>query len=98
MRVRDTRCADAAFLAPLPPLRPSSTLTHPDAASAPPPYRTRTAAVPQTYVRDVFVFLFLVLTAVAGAYTLKQHRGLLLHRTQTEEWKGWMQVRVRVCV
>jgi hypothetical protein len=29
---------------------------------------------------------------VAGGYSLKQHRTLLLHRTQTEEWKGWMQV------
>ncbi len=34
----------------------------------------------------------MVLTAVAAGYTLKQHRALLLHRTQTEEWKGWMQV------
>ena len=33
------------------------------------------------------------MTVVAGAYTMKQHRTLLLHRTQTEEWKGWMQVR-----
>ena len=33
-----------------------------------------------------------MLTAVAGGYSLKQHRTLLLHRTQTEEWKGWMQV------
>lgn len=46
----------------------------------------------QSYSRDVFVFIFVVLTAVAGGYSLKQHRTLLLHRTQTEEWKGWMQV------
>jgi hypothetical protein len=46
----------------------------------------------QTYTRDLFLFIFLVLTAVAGGYSLKQHRTLLLHRTQTEEWKGWMQV------
>ena len=36
------------------------------------------------------------MTVVAGAYTMKQHRTLLLHRTQTEEWKGWMQVGGRV--
>ncbi len=48
----------------------------------------------QSYSRDVFVFIFVVMTAVAGGYTLKQHRTLLLHRTQTEEWKGWMQVRL----
>jgi hypothetical protein len=47
----------------------------------------------QTYTRDVLLFIFLVLTAVAGGYSLKQHRPLVLHRTQTEEWKGWMQVR-----
>lgn len=46
----------------------------------------------KSYTRDTFLFIFLVLTIVAGSYTLKQHRGLLLHRTQTEEWKGWMQV------
>ncbi|EFN56845.1 hypothetical protein CHLNCDRAFT_35000 [Chlorella variabilis] len=46
----------------------------------------------KTYTRDVLLFIFLVLTAVAGGYSLKQHRTLLLHRTQTEEWKGWMQV------
>lgn len=47
----------------------------------------------QSYTRDTFLFIFLVLTIVAFSYTLKQHRSLLLHRTQTEEWKGWMQVR-----
>lgn len=46
----------------------------------------------KTYTRDVLLFIFLVLTAVAGGYSLKQHRPLVLHRTQTEEWKGWMQV------
>ncbi|PRW50849.1 CAS1 domain-containing 1 [Chlorella sorokiniana] len=46
----------------------------------------------KSYSRDVFVFIFVVMTAVAGGYSLKQHRTLLLHRTQTEEWKGWMQV------
>ncbi|KAI7846308.1 hypothetical protein COHA_000145 [Chlorella ohadii] len=50
------------------------------------------AAGTKSYSRDVFVFLFAALTVVAGGYTLKQHRTLLLHRTQTEEWKGWMQV------
>ncbi len=51
----------------------------------------------QSYSRDVFVFLFAALTVVAGGYTLKQHRTLLLHRTQTEEWKGWMQVGPCCC-
>ncbi|PSC75701.1 CAS1 domain-containing 1 [Micractinium conductrix] len=46
----------------------------------------------KSYTRDIFLFIFLVLTAVAAGYSMKQHRTLLLHRTQTEEWKGWMQV------
>eukprot|EP00887_Chlorella_sp_A99_P001183 scaffold14.g1183.t1 len=64
----------------------------------------------KTYTRDLFVFLFVVLTAAAVGYSLKPARApVLLHRTQTEEWKGWMQARaggggtgrrtcVRVCV
>lgn len=36
----------------------------------------------------------MVLTAVAAGYTLRAARApVLLHRQQTEEWKGWMQVR-----
>ncbi len=47
----------------------------------------------QSYSRDLFIFIFLVLTAVAAGYTLHAARGpVLLHRHQTEEWKGWMQV------
>lgn len=45
------------------------------------------------YVRDTFIFLLLVLTAVAAGYSLKEGRGpSFLNRQQTEEWKGWMQV------
>lgn len=58
----------------------------------PPALLSRLVLLLQTYTRDLFIFIFVVLTAVAGGYTLKQHRALLLHRTQTEEWKGWMQV------
>lgn len=51
------------------------------------------AAGPKEYIRDVFLFLFLVLTTVASTYTLKQGRApTLINRNQTEEWKGWMQV------
>lgn len=51
------------------------------------------AAGPKEYIRDVFLFMFLVLTLVAGSYTLKKGRApVLVNRQQTEEWKGWMQV------
>lgn len=51
------------------------------------------AAGPKDYIRDVFLFLFLILTLVAGGYTMKQSRQpVLINRQQTEEWKGWMQV------
>lgn len=51
------------------------------------------AAGPKDYIRDVFLFLFLVLTLVAGGYTMQQSRHpVLINRQQTEEWKGWMQV------
>ena len=69
----------------LPPLPAPLRSCKPPAPAGPPAWL-------QTYTRDVFLFIFLVLTAVAGGYSLKQHRTLLLHRTQTEEWKGWMQV------
>ena len=58
-----------------------------------PAHPTHHRSPPQSYSRDVFLFIFIVLTAVACGYSLKQHRTLLLHRTQTEEWKGWMQAR-----
>lgn len=55
----------------------------------------RTPAVgagPKEYIRDVFLFIFLVLTLVAGSYTMKKGRApVLINRQQTEEWKGWMQ-------
>lgn len=51
------------------------------------------AAGPKEYIRDVFLFIFLVLTIVASSYSIKQGRApTLINRQQTEEWKGWMQV------
>ncbi|KAI8469971.1 MAG: 10 TM acyl transferase domain found in Cas1p-domain-containing protein [Monoraphidium minutum] len=45
------------------------------------------------YDRDLFLFIFLVLTLVAFGTSLQPVRTpLLLNRPQTEEWKGWMQV------
>ncbi|GLC37059.1 hypothetical protein PLESTB_001396100 [Pleodorina starrii] len=56
----------------------------------------RTTLVPhgdKSYSRDVFVFLFAALTAVAVGTSLRAFKiPLLLNRPQTEEWKGWMQV------
>lgn len=47
----------------------------------------------QHYDRDLFLFVFLVLTIVAFSTSLQPVRTpLLLNRQQTEEWKGWMQV------
>jgi hypothetical protein len=47
----------------------------------------------QAYDRDLFLFIFLVLTIVAFSTSLQPVRTpLLLNRPQTEEWKGWMQV------
>lgn len=51
------------------------------------------ASSPKEYIRDLFLFIFLVLTIVASSYTLKKGRApTLVGRAQTEEWKGWMQV------
>ncbi|XP_022088912.1 protein REDUCED WALL ACETYLATION 2-like [Acanthaster planci] len=44
------------------------------------------------YSRDLFMFLVLLLFAVAGAFTLQSTQDKILNRDQTEEWKGWMQV------
>lgn len=50
-------------------------------------------AGPKEYIRDVFLFIFLVLTIVASSYSTTQGRApRLINRQQTEEWKGWMQV------
>lgn len=51
------------------------------------------SAGPKEYIRDVFLFIFLVLTIVASSYSTTQGRTpRLINRQQTEEWKGWMQV------
>jgi hypothetical protein len=51
-------------------------------------------AGPKRYIRDVFLSIFAVLSLVAGAYTTRSGRApVAANRAQTEEWKGWMQVR-----
>lgn len=56
----------------------------------------RTTIFPESaksYNRDLFMFLFIILTCVAFGSSLSQFKiPLLLNRPQTEEWKGWMQV------
>lgn len=50
----------------------------------------------QHYDRDLFVFLFVILTCVAIGASLQTVKApVLLVRQQTEEWKGWMQVWLR---
>lgn len=47
----------------------------------------------QSYSRDLFIFLFVILTLVAYGSSLQTvKQPVLLVRQQTEEWKGWMQV------
>ncbi|KVI00825.1 Cas1p 10 TM acyl transferase domain-containing protein [Cynara cardunculus var. scolymus] len=57
----------------------------------------------QSYNRDLFLFLYLLLIIVSAMTSLKKHSDksafsgksiLYLNRHQTEEWKGWMQARV----
>ncbi len=54
--------------------------------------------VEKQYSRDVFIFLFALLIIASVVFTLKKNDDKLLNRDQTEEWKGWMQVRPSLCV
>jgi 10 TM Acyl Transferase domain found in Cas1p len=49
----------------------------------------------KSYSRDIFLVCFAALVAVAfGTGVRKEQRTMSLSRQQTEEWKGWMQVRL----
>jgi hypothetical protein len=60
--------------------------------------------VVQSYSRDLFLFLYLLLIIVSIKTSLKKHVDksvlgksiLYLNRHQTEEWRGWMQVLARL--
>ncbi|XP_071804052.1 uncharacterized protein [Asterias amurensis] len=55
-------------------------------------YKHRFAEGTREYSRDLFMFLVLLLFAVAGLFTVQTTEDKILNRDQTEEWKGWMQV------
>ncbi|KAL3851456.1 hypothetical protein ACJIZ3_013338 [Penstemon smallii] len=55
----------------------------------------------KSYNRDLFMFLYILLIITSAMTSLKKHQDksassgksiLYLNRSQTEEWKGWMQV------
>jgi hypothetical protein len=52
----------------------------------------------QSYSRDLFMFIYLLICLAASLTSLRKHTTTstsvdYLNRHQTEEWKGWMQVR-----
>jgi hypothetical protein len=54
--------------------------------------------VVQSYSRDLFMFIYLLICLAASLTSLRKHTTTstsvdYLNRHQTEEWKGWMQVR-----
>ncbi|XP_033640738.1 protein REDUCED WALL ACETYLATION 2-like [Asterias rubens] len=55
-------------------------------------YKHKFAEGTREYSRDLFMFLVLLLFAVAGLFTVQTTEDKILNRDQTEEWKGWMQV------
>ncbi len=55
-------------------------------------YKHKFAEGTRQYSRDLFMFLILLLFAVAGLFTVQTTEDKILNRDQTEEWKGWMQV------
>ena len=57
----------------------------------------------QSYNRDMFLFLYILLIVASTLTSLKKHHEpsaisgksiLYLNRHQTDEWRGWMQVGV----
>lgn len=51
----------------------------------------------RTYNRDLFMFI-LTIILMAGLYSKEvDDKDVHLNRAQTEEWKGWMQVRCHRC-